>query len=222
MIRLGSIRGTTIAIDFSFLILVGLFVASSYNPRVGVQYALLWIPVLVLSVLFHELAHAAAIGLFGYGSSEIVLGGIGGVTVNRRSAKPWHNVVISLAGPLSSFALAFGVALLYTRVAVLREDRMLEALVPLLVSANFFWGIFNLIPINPLDGGHAVRDFLRIFMSDLKAFPIAVWIGMVAGVAAAIYGLRQRQIFIAVLMVWYVYMNFQAWQHYREHGLPGD
>ncbi len=222
MIRLGSIRGTTIAIDFSFIILVGLFVASSYNPRVGIEYALLWIPVLVVSVLLHELAHAAVIGLFGYGPSEIVLGGIGGVTINRRTAKPWHNVLISLAGPLSSFALAFGVALMYTRVAIMREDPMLAALVPRLVSANLFWGLFNLIPINPLDGGHAVRDFLRIFMSDIKAFPVAVWIGMVSGIAAVVYGLLQRQIFIAVLIAWYVYMNFQAWRHYREHGLPGD
>ena len=222
MIRLGSIRGTTIAIDFSFLILVGLFVASSYNPRQGIQYALLWIPVIVLSVLIHELAHAAMIGIFGYGSSDIVLGGIGGVTINRRTAKPWHDVLISLAGPISSFALAFGVALLYTRVAFVRQDPMLQALVPLMVTANFFWGVFNLIPINPLDGGHAVRDFLRIFMTDLKAFPIAVWIGMFSGLAAMVYGLTQRQIFIAVLMAWYVYMNYQAWQHYRKNGLPGD
>src|SRR5450755_358043 len=78
MIHLGSIRGTTLGVDFSFLILVGLWVASYYDPAAGIQHALLWIPVLFLSVLIHELAHALMIGAFGYGPSEIVLGGIGG------------------------------------------------------------------------------------------------------------------------------------------------
>ena len=44
MLHLGSIRGTTIAVDFSFLIILALFVASAYDPRYGVHYALLWAP----------------------------------------------------------------------------------------------------------------------------------------------------------------------------------
>ena len=222
MLHLGSIRGTTITVDISFLIIAALWVASYYNPQRGIQYALIWIPVLFISVLIHELAHAGMIGLFGYGSSEIVLSGMGGVTINRRSAKPWHNLLISLAGPLSSFAFAFAMLMLFTQVPFTRQDPMLAVLLPLLVTANFFWGLFNLTPIAPLDGGHAMRDFLRLFLQDRKAFPIAVWIGMISGVAVAIWGLKMRSPLIVVIMAWYVYMNFQQWQHYREHGLPGD
>jgi stage IV sporulation protein FB len=222
MLQLGSIRGTRITVDLSFLILVALFVASSYNPRAGIKYSLLWIPVLFLSVLIHELAHAAVIGMFGYGPSEIVLGGIGGATMNQRKAKHWHNVLISLAGPLASFALAYGIAYLMAYVPFTRRDPMLVEFLPLLIFMNLFWAKFNLIPISPLDGGHAVRDFLRIFMTDRKGFPIAVWIGIVSGIAVVIWAARARQIFIAVLIAWYVYLNYQQWQYYREHGLPGD
>ena len=222
MIHLGSIRGTTIGVDLSFLILVGLFVASAYDPSAGVQHALLWAPVLFISVLIHELAHAATIGAFGYGPSEIVLGGIGGATMNRRVAKPWHDVVISIAGPLSSFALAALIYFAYGRIRFFQTDRMMVEFLPLLLSANIWWGLFNLLPISPLDGGHAVRNFLRIFLKDRNAFRIAVWVAIVAGVGVVVWAVMNRSIVLAALISWYVFMNYQQWQYYRDHGTPGD
>jgi stage IV sporulation protein FB len=222
LIHLGSIRGTTITVDLSFLILVALFVMSDYDPKAGIAHALLWAPVLFISVLVHELAHAAMIGAFRYGPSEIVLGGIGGATMNRRAAKPWHNVIISLAGPISSFLLMWVILLVFRNVPYTRHDPMLVELLPLLILANYWWGIFNLFPIPPLDGGHAVRSFLRIFLRDATAFMISVWIAMIAGVAIVVYAIMHRLIFLAVLIAWYVFANYQQWQHYRKHGTPGD
>ncbi|HSP15118.1 MAG TPA: site-2 protease family protein [Thermoanaerobaculia bacterium] len=222
MIHLGSIRGTTITVDLSFLILVALFVASDYDPKAGIQHALLWAPVLFISVLIHELAHAAMIGAFGYGPSEIVLGGIGGATMNKRTAKSWHNVIISLAGPVSSFVLAWSIAILIHRVPFAHRDPMMIEFLPLLARANLWWGIFNLFPIAPLDGGHAVRSFLRIFLREGTAFTISTWIAIVVGVLVALAGLYFRFIFLTVLIAWYVFMNYQQWRHFREHGTPGD
>jgi len=222
MIRLGSIRGTSINVDLSFFILIVLFVASDYNPNAGIQHALLWAPVLFISVLVHELAHAATIGLFGYGPSEIVLGGIGGATMNRRKAKPWHDVLISLAGPLSSFGLAWLIGLLFWRWPFAQRDPMMIEFLPLLRQANLWWGVFNLFPIAPLDGGHAVRNFLRMFLRERTAFFIAVWIAIIIGTAIAVVGLIARWIFLSVLIAWYVFMNYQQWRYYREHGTPGD
>jgi len=222
MIHLGSIRGTTIGVDFSFLILIAFFVFSNYDANAGIQYALLWIPVVFISVLIHELAHAAMIGLFGYGPSEIVLGGMGGVTMNRRRAKPWHDVVISLAGPVSSIALAYLLVILYWRVPFLQTDRMMVALMPILVWANKAWGIFNLIPVSPLDGGHATRDLLRMFLKEPTAFTISVWIAFIGGAAAVAYFIYGTLYLAALLIAWYVYMNYQQWQYFRNHGTPGD
>ncbi len=222
MIHLGSIGGTTIRVDLTFIILVVFFVASAYNPNHGLHYALLWAPVLLISVLIHELAHAAAIALFGYGSSEIVLGGMGGVTMNRRKSRPWHDMTISLAGPISSFVIWIAMLLAYARFPLLRKDAMLTVFIPMLAQANLWWGIFNLLPISPLDGGQAVRNFFRMFLNERTAFVIAVWIAMIAGVAVAVLGLKQGMIFLTLLIGWYVYMNYQAWQYFREHGVPGD
>lgn len=221
MLHLGSIGKTSIDIDFSFLILVGLFVALNYNPKFGVHYALLWLPIIFLSVLIHELAHAGAIAMFGFGSSQIILGGMGGVTINQRRAKPWQNMIISVAGPASSFVLMF-LADMARRTQLGQTDKMLQEFLPLFAVANLYWGVFNLIPVPPLDGGHATRDFFRIFLSERTAFVIAIWIAMIVGGAIAIFAFSKNQFFVAFYIAWFVYMAFQQWQYFREHGVPGD
>lgn len=220
MLHLGSIRGTSIDVDFNFVFLVLFFVVLNYNPEQGIHFALLWIPILFLSVLIHELAHAAMIGLFGFGPSHIVLTGMGGVTVNQRRARPWQDFLISLAGPMASFGIFFGCLLALQTVRVVHTDAMLRELVPRLASANYFWALFNLIPVPPLDGGHATRDFFRMFLSERSAFIIAIWIAIVGGAAVVVYMVLGRQYLIAVFIAFFVYMAFQRWQHFKSHGVP--
>lgn len=223
MLRLGSIGGTSIHIDFNFIFLVLFFVVLNYDARLGIHYALLWIPVLFLSVLVHELAHAGMIALFGFGSSQIILTGMGGVTINQRRARPWQNMLISVAGPVSSFALAFACLWAMDRVGIVQTDAMLRALVPLLAGANLFWGLFNLIPVPPLDGGHATRDFFRMFLSERSAFVVSIWIAIVVGSAVAIYMLAWRKEPILALFIgWFVYMAVEQWRYFKQHGVPGD
>jgi Zn-dependent protease len=222
MLHLGSIGGTSIDVDFNFIFLVLFFVVLNYNPEQGLHYALLWIPVLFLSVLIHELAHAGTIALFGFGASQIVLTGMGGVTMNRRRARPWQDLIISVAGPLSSFGLWLLCTWLYFNVPLVRSDRMLIALVPLLGAANWWWGLFNLIPISPLDGGHATRDFFRMFTSERTSFIIAVWIGIIVGGAVIAWSLKARQFFVALFIAFLVYRAYEQWRYFREHGVPGD
>lgn len=222
MLHLGSIGKTSIDIDFTFLIIIGLFVTLNYNPQQGIHYALLWIPVIFVSVLIHELAHAGMIGVLGFGSSQIILGGMGGVTINQRRARPWQDLLISLAGPMSSFALMFLSYWALYNLEIARRDRMLVALLPILGWANGAWGIFNLIPVPPLDGGHATRDFFRMFLSERNAFVIAIWIAMIVGGAVAVYFVYRRSFFVGLYVGWFVYMAWQQWQYFRQHGIPGD
>jgi len=213
-IHLGSILGTTITLDFSFLIVIALFVMSDIEV-VGWRYALLWVPVVFISILVHELAHAATIGSFGYGPSHILLQGIGGVTINERRAKPWQDVFISAAGPVSSFLLAWGVGMLMFRVPMANRDPFLAALLPLLRIANIYWAFFNLMPVAPLDGYGVVRNLLRIFLDERLAFTIAIWISIIVGSALAIVGLIFKQYFVALLVLWYVRGSYLQWQFFR-------
>ena len=214
-IHLGTIFGTTITLDFTFLILIAFFVFSYADQ--GMRNALLWAPVIFISILIHELAHAAAIGAFGFGPSAIVLGGIGGVTINQRRAKPWQDMLISAAGPASSLLLAFG--LMQVRVP---QDPFFRAIVPFLVWSNVVWGIFNLMPVGPLDGASILRNFLRLFLSEKPAFVISIWTSIVVGVTLAVLGLWSRQFFLSLLMGWYVYSSYSQWQLFRAYKRPGE
>ena len=213
-IHLGSILGTTITLDVSFLILIALFVMTDVEA-VGMQRALLWAPVLLVSILFHELAHAAMIGIFGYGPSAIILQGIGGVTINERRARPWQDLFISAAGPASSFVLAWLVGLLFQSIPYANRDPFLIAFLPLLARANDWWGFFNLIPVAPLDGHGIVRNFLRMFLNERLAFIIAIWISIVVGSLLAVVALYFRQFFAAFLVLWYVRSSYLQWQIFR-------
>jgi Zn-dependent protease len=215
-IHLGTIFGTTIALDFSFLILIVFFVMTDIQ-QAGMRYALLWIPVLLISILVHELAHAAMIGALGFGSSSIILAGMGGATYNERRARPWQDLLISAAGPASSFLLAWIVTLIEANVAVASRDPFLIALLPLLAQANLWWGIFNLLPIGPLDGNGILRNFFRLFLAERPAFIISIWISMLVGLAVFILSLISRQIFIALLVAWYVRMSWMQWEFFRSH-----
>ena len=222
MLHLGSIGGTTLRVDPNFFLLIVFFVVATYDPQLGMKYSLLWVPVLFVSVLVHELAHAAMIAIFGYGASDVILGGMGGVTINQRQARPWHDMLISLAGPASSFAMGFGAVYLFRGMPAVRQDPFFSAIIPTFASANFFWGQLNLVPMNPLDGGHAVRNFFRMFLTERKAFVIAVWIGMIGGAAAAVFYAMGRQIFLTIFIAWLVYVQYQAWLYFQKHGVPGD
>jgi Zn-dependent protease len=223
MIHLGSIGGTSIDVDLSFLFLVTLWVVTRMNPGTPMAEALMWAPILFVSVLVHELAHAAAFAIFGYGSSHVVLNGWGGVTSNgSRTIRPWHDVVISIAGPLSSFGIAWAMTWVWGNVAAVHADPMLRAMVPALLGISIFWGFLNLIPVPPLDGGHAVRSFFRTFLREKPAFVIAIWIAIIGGGVAVLLGLYSRQWFLAVLVAFLVYRCIQQWQEFRKRGIIGD
>ncbi len=222
MLHLGSIRGTPIDVDFNFMILIVFFVAMNYNAQLGIHYALLWIPVLFVSVLVHEIAHAAFFGLLGFGSSHIVLNGMGGVTYNdSRNVRPWQDVLISIAGPFSSFGLMF-LAAFAQQTRIGQTDKFLSALLPLMIAANLFWGMFNLIPLHPLDGGHATRSFFRMFLKERQAFTVATWVGIVVGAGVVVYALMGRSIFLALYVAFFIYMAWQRWQDFRQSGIPRD
>ena len=131
-------------------------------------------------------------------------------------------MLISLAGPLSSFALAYLAIWFYRSFSIARTDRMLEAFLPIFVWANRAWGLFNLIPVPPLDGGHAVRSFFSIFLRDRTSFMISTWVALIVGGAVAVYEFIGGSFFIAFYIAWFVFMAFQRWQDFQKYGTPQD
>jgi Zn-dependent protease len=80
---------------------------------------------------------------------------------------------VSLAGPGANFAVAIGISLLLRFLpdqTLASWTNNFQELMFLLVAINVTFGIFNLIPIPPLDGSKILMDFLPSSMNRLKNF----------------------------------------------------
>lgn len=219
-IHLGSIGGTTLRVEITFLILVALFVILDLERGEPLQRALLWIPILFFSVLLHELGHAAMIAFLGFGSSEILLAGFGGLTINRRASRPGQDILISLAGPFSSFLLALATIVTLRSVPFASTDPMLASLLPLLAWANMVWGVFNLVPIYPLDGGQAFNSLARMITSDRRAAVASIVLSLLLAAAAVLFGIYHRLFFLAIIAGMLLMQNYQRWQALRDAPPP--
>jgi len=136
------------------------------------------------SIVFHELSHSLAARAVGMEMKGITLFLFGGVAeMDREPTSAGRELVIAIAGPLFSFALA---ALLLWIPTVFRTgDEMSPALavVHYLGWLNLILGIFNLIPAFPMDGGRVLRALLWGLRGDFR------WATKWASRAGAAFGL---------------------------------
>lgn len=131
----------------------------------GVQILAIWVIVVFVSILVHELGHAIAFRRFG-ADADIVLYAFGGLAIpTNHIFGRWQRILVSLAGPFAGFIL-FGIV--YGSNLVLhwaKDSRDIPTngwevwhLYFDLIVVNLYWGIINLLPIYPLDGGQVSRE----------------------------------------------------------------
>lgn len=86
------------------------------------------------------------------------------VPVNERNFKnPRVDMFwVALAGPLSNFILAAIASFLYVFLSLKMPLRFvgLVELLKIAIVVNLFLGVFNMIPLHPLDGGKVLARFL--------------------------------------------------------------
>jgi Zn-dependent protease len=165
-----------------------LFGSFSTAELVGVVLAL------VIGITFHEFSHAlVADGLGDHrpralgrvsvnpfrhldplGSLFFLLAGFGWgkpVPVNAYALRPGRTglTYVALAGPIANFTVAAIVAVLFRvlQLAGLLDAPFLREVVALIVYFNVALGLFNLIPIPPLDGYNVILPLLPARQSFL-------------------------------------------------------
>lgn len=185
--RLGRIP---VRVGFMFWLIMALFGYGWSQLAPGNVWVnlLIWVACGFVSLLVHELGHAAAFRLFGSWSA-ISLSGFGGVAVSSdppRSAA--QRMVVSLAGPIAGFLLCgvvFGVGVALSSVPL--NPYAVNAL-NFLLWMTLFWNVFNLLPVPPLDGGNVLREFLAVLRVQ-NATIIAHGVGFVFALMLAGWGL---------------------------------
>jgi stage IV sporulation protein FB len=195
-----------VKVQFSFFLIALLLGFSLGN----VILLALWVVIVFVSVLLHELGHAIAAEYYGR-APHIELYSMGGLTISTRYSLLSYpkEILISFAGPLAGFLLG---GLIFGLVQVISpiSNTYVNFILRQLIWVNIGWGILNLIPILPLDGGHIMRNlfhWLKNPYDERTPLMISIVFG-VLGVIAAIVLLRS--IYLALLVGWLTFNNYRA------------
>lgn len=205
-----TLLGIPVRVHPLFWLMAILFGASSASiPKI-----IVWVIVIFISILIHELGHSLAMRVYGQ-DSYIVLYLLGGLAVfkstrwNGRGGSAiltrFQEIEIALAGPLAGFFLA---ALIIALVTILNgsvsvnwlfgfiplpEARfanggsLINSLLQMALWVNVFWGYINLIPVYPLDGGQVARN-LFLQANPVDGLANSLWLSVVSGALMAIIG----------------------------------
>lgn len=204
------VGGIPVRVEPSFFLLV-LFVAFSRD----LASLAVWAGVVFVGVLGHELGHAFVYRAFGK-EPRIELVAMGGLTwaVGGPALSAARQLAVSLAGPGAGFGLG---ALAYAARhsdSPLLDHRLVQVALADLLFVSVVWGVLNLVPILPLDGGRVMQSLLDMVTKgrgERPALAISVLVGAAGGVAALVFG----QVFIALFAGFFVFMNAKAWSRSR-------
>ena len=193
-IKVGSFLGVPIYANVSLFVTAGLLALAflpsiqNFDPTIGVAkylIAIMFAALLYLSILIHEVAHAAVARAFGLPVSSITLYMLGGVTaLDRKAPTPGRDFAISGAGPAATLVLA-GLGLV--GLTLTSPGQLAHLLLIQLTLANLFVGVYNLLPGLPLDGGSMLAAVVwKITGRELTGSIVASWAGRVVALLTAL------------------------------------
>ncbi|MBK8259110.1 MAG: site-2 protease family protein [Polyangiaceae bacterium] len=213
--------GVNVEVRYTFWIMT-VFLGASAGRKVDVAAVAIWTALSFFSILAHEYGHAFAVKAYGL-EPEIRLHHMGGTT-HYRPVLPLSraaDIVISLAGPFAGFFVAaIIVALDYfvlhrtgifgshiTARAVAGQRDMVAFAIVQGIWINFFWGLINLIPVLPLDGGHVLEALL-----GPKRTRITAVISLVAAIGTAVVFFMIGLWFAAILFAFFAHSSLTRLQ----------
>jgi Zn-dependent protease/CBS domain-containing protein len=193
-IRLGSVAGFEISLDYSwfiiFFLILGTFggaVFPAHAPELGrlthLAMGLAGAILFFVSLLLHELAHAFAARWKGVEVEGITLFIFGGMARTKTEAStPGDEFLIAGVGPLASFAIAAVLYMVAWWGPGVGLGESVTVVAEYLAFLNVLLAVFNLFPGFPLDGGRLLRATLwKVTGSLLSATRTATAAGRFLG-----------------------------------------
>jgi stage IV sporulation protein FB len=173
---------------------------------------LIWMFVIFISVLVHELGHAITSMFFGQ-KPTVALVALGGVTSYQgKPLKFWQQFVVVFNGPL------FGLLLFVFSALVLKanifENMAVISILQVMKWVNLFWSLVNLLPILPLDGGQLLRILLEGFFG-LRGLKLSLFIGMLVAIVLSMFFFILQQFLIGAIFFLFAYQGFDSWRKAR-------
>lgn len=172
---------------------------------------LVWMGIILISVLIHELGHALTAICFKQ-KARIQLVAFGGLTSydGGPPLKFWQQFVIVFNGPL----FGFGLCLLATAVLYAPLPPLGYAIAKAVQVANLFWSAINLLPVLPLDGGQLLRIVLEGSFG-LKGFKASLWLGALLSLAIACTAFIFGFFIAGAFFFLFAFQSFDSWRKAR-------
>lgn len=183
-----SFRGCCLHFKFSFFALLAfccLFTGATSSAF------------LLLAVILHESAHLLTMILFGSPPKAVQFSALGCQIVlpEKNPLSYGRSALVSLAGPACNL-LCFGIMMLFSQ-----GNHMFAV-------ASFTLGMFHCLPIEPLDGGLALRAILSGVLDSEKAEKITFFLSLILLFPLSVLGflilLRTRYNFSLLLLSLYL------------------
>jgi Zn-dependent protease/CBS domain-containing protein len=189
------------------------FVYYQVGGREAAIQGLVFILLLMLCVVLHELGHVTAAKAFGISTPDITLLPFGGMArMQRMPDKPAQEIIVALAGPAVNVVIA-GAILLFTGARLDMSGASLgpgTALAMRLATANIYLVLFNLIPAFPMDGGRVLRALIATRLPYGRATRIAARIGQGFALLFGFLGLFGNPMLILIALFIYIAASQEA------------
>ncbi len=185
----------------SLVFFVGVYDSLSYEKLIlGLVF--------IFSLLFHEYGHGLTAQYFGKNPKIDLIAFGGSTSYYDSSLTKKQRFLITLNGPLFT-----GILILlsyYLLKADISLNYYMRYFLYVTMRLNIFWGIINLIPIYPLDGGKLLAYILETSFGE-KGLKTSLFIGNISAILACIYGFGNNYYIIGYLSLIYGLQNLQKY-----------
>jgi Zn-dependent protease/CBS domain-containing protein len=211
-ISIGRVFGITMRLHVTFLLLLGMIAYTGFAEAGlhGAGWALAWACSIFACIGLHELGHSVVAQQLGVEVKSITLLPIGGVAALKNIPEnPWHEIAITVAGPLVNAVIAV-VLLPFTGLPIVLFlhgiPGDLPQLLRALVGTNLWLLLFNCIPAFPMDGGRLLRATLALVLPYQRATTIAATVGQGLAILFVLVGLTHQSLWLLIVIGAFIFM----------------
>ena len=193
------------------------------NSEQGWAGLMIWVGIVFQGILMHELGHALVGRAYGR-QPRIELVALGGLTwwEQREPLSPGKSLAVSIAGPAVGIVVGL-VALVVMDSLALPEASLARYAFASLIYVNLGWGLLNLLPVLPLDGGNIVASLMEFFAPS-RGRLFACYVSFASIGLLLVVTIYFRQYPATILLFLLAFSTYQAYRFERQRlGMtPGE
>jgi len=124
-------------------------------------------------VIIHELGHIFTAKSYGWRILEVQLLPFGGMSkVEQKNDSIWEELIVAISGPLQNLIMII-LAIFFQKFNLWSNEWT-----TFFIEANLLIGLFNLLPISPLDGSKILRALFYFLLPYKRAIKSSIFVSV--------------------------------------------